>query len=53
MKKEGLLTRKSRQKIKKKGCLCVSRAEKTKNKASGNSAGPNQLKMRRREIPQA
>ena len=44
--------RKSRQKIKKKGCLRVSQGKNEKNKASGNSASPNQLKMGRREIPQ-
>ena len=53
MKKEGLLTRKSRQKIKKMVCLRVSRGKNQKNGASENSARPNQLKMGCREIPQA
>ena len=37
--------RKSRRKIKKKGCLIVSRSENEKNGLAGKIAGPKMKKM--------
>ncbi|WP_234984376.1 hypothetical protein, partial [Segatella oulorum] len=41
------------RKIKKMGVGKFRKAKKSKRWASGNSASPNQVKMARREIPQA
>ena len=52
MKKMGLLELQQGQKFKKQVCWNSSKAKKTKNRASGNSASPKNQKVGRREIPE-